>query len=77
MTIDWKKIARLIPVIAGVANPALGAAAALIESEAEKVISEGESNGQTRDEIIAAAQAQWDKNVADADALLHKGHNTP
>ena len=76
MPIDWKKVLDLIPVVAGVANPAAGSAAGVIIAEAEKIIAAKQSAtpGLTTDEIIAQAQTQWEKNIADAQALKDLGH---
>lgn len=76
MSVDWKKVLDLIPVIAGIANPAAGAAAGVIIAEAEKIIAakQGADPTLTTDQIIAAAQTQWEKNIADAEALKKLGH---
>jgi hypothetical protein len=76
MSIDWKKVLDLIPVVVGVTNPNLGTAANTIIAEAEKLIAmkQAADPGLTTDEILAAAQAKWNQNIADAEALKNLGH---
>jgi len=76
MSVDLNKLMALIPVLAGIANPKVGAAAQTIIQEAEALIAakKAADPNATTDEIIAKAQAQWDKNIADAQALKNLGH---
>jgi hypothetical protein len=79
MSVDLNKLMALIPVLAGVVNPKVGAAAQTIIQEAEALIAakKAADPNATTDEIIAKAQAQWDKNIADAQALKNMGHGNP
>lgn len=76
MTIDWKQILDLIPVVAGVINPAAGVTLGVIIAEADKIIAskQAANPGLTRDQIIAEAQGQWEKDIAAAEALAKEGH---
>lgn len=73
---DWSKLFKLLPLVAGSVNPLAGVIATQIMQVAESEISRRQQlePNKSRDEIIAEAQAQWDKNIADAEALRRKGH---
>ena len=76
MSVDLKKLLDLVPVFAGVVNPKVGNAAATIIQEAEAIIAakKAADPSLTTDQIIAAAQAKWDANIAAAQNLLNEGH---
>ena len=76
MSVDLQKLMTLIPILAGVVNPKVGNAAQIIIQEAEALIAakKAADPNATTDDIIAKAQAQWDKNIADAQALKNLGH---
>ena len=76
MFVDLQKLMTLIPVLGGVVNPKVGNAAQTIIDEAEKIIAakKAADPNATTDEILAKAQAQWDRNIADAQALKNLGH---
>jgi hypothetical protein len=74
---NWRKLAdTLIPVAASLTgNVAVIAAGNALESAINAHLNnQAATTGKTRDELLAEYQAAWDKDVSDADALLHEGH---
>lgn len=76
---DWLKLIKLIPLVAGAADPRVATLAKLIEEIAEKEIARRSEVQpvKTRDEIIAEAGALFDDGISEAEALLKKGHDSP
>lgn len=73
---DWRKLFDLIPVAAGLANPALGIIAKELTEAIEKELDARADADPTfdRDVYIAEAGAEWDLNILKAEALRRKGH---
>jgi hypothetical protein len=72
----WKTLEQFIPVAAGIANPALGVAAADIVKAVNAHIAEQQAADPTltRDAIIAAASDKWAVDIQAADDLGKEGH---
>jgi len=76
MPFDWKKLLSLLPVIATAVNPAIGGLASALTAIGEEELANlrASNPGLTDEEILAKAQADWDKDLADAEALAAEGH---
>jgi hypothetical protein len=76
MSVDFKNLINLIPVVVGVVNPKVANAAQTIIDEANKIIAgqKAVDPNATTDDIIAKAQAQWDANIKAAQDLKKMGH---
>lgn len=75
---DWKKLAgELIPVAAAVTGSAEieGAAKVLEGAINAHIANKVAVSGQTRDEILAEAQTDWNQDVDEADRFLKEGHD--
>jgi hypothetical protein len=73
---DWSSLLKLIPVVAGSINPLAGVVASAVQKLAEEEIARRQAANPslTRDEIIAAAGADWDLGVGKAENLKKLGH---
>jgi hypothetical protein len=73
---DWTRLISLLPVIVTAVNPGIAPLATALAAIGEQELARMRtaSPGLTDDQIIAQAQADWDKAQADAEALLAEGH---
>jgi hypothetical protein len=73
---DWSKILKLLPVIAGSVNPMAGVLAQAIETLAEQEIAQRQAAdpSKTRDQIIAESNANFDLGLSKVADLKKLGH---
>jgi hypothetical protein len=73
---DWSKILKLLPVIAGSVNPMAGVVAQAIETLAEEEIAKkmAANPALTRDQVIESAGAKWNLGIDKATAGRKLGH---
>jgi hypothetical protein len=75
---DWSKILKLLPVVAGSVNPMAGVIAQAIETLAEEEIAKrmAADPSLTRDQIIDNAGAKWSLGIDKATAGRRLGHES-
>jgi hypothetical protein len=73
---DWTKILKLLPVVAGSVNPMAGVIAQAIETLAEEEIAKkmAADPSLTRDQVIDNAGAKWGVGLDKATAGRKLGH---
>lgn len=73
---DWRELAKLIPVVVGSVNPLAGVVATAVAKLAEEEIARRQASNPTltRDQIIAAAGADWDLGIGKGQDLKKLGH---
>lgn len=73
---DWTKILKLLPVVAGSINPMAGVIAQQIETLAEEEIAKkmAADPSLTREQVIDNAGAKWQLGVDKAKAGRQLGH---
>lgn len=73
---DWQALLRLLPVAAGIANPAAGVLAGQLLKLAEDEIARKRAANPllTREQIIAESTAKFDAGLDAARKLRQKGH---
>jgi hypothetical protein len=75
---DWSKVLKLLPVVAGSVNPVAGVIAQAIETLAEEEIARRMAANPTltRDQVIETAGAKWDTGLGKAHDLERAGHES-
>lgn len=73
---DWRELARLIPVIAGSVDPRAGEIASAIHTLADHEIriAMDADPAKTREQVITEAAAQWEAGLDKAKLLRQMGH---
>lgn len=73
---DWAKLLKLIPVVAGSINPLAGVVATAVAKLAEEEIARrmAADPSKTREQIIIEAGADWDLGLTKAHDLKKLGH---
>lgn len=76
---DWQALLKLLPVIAGAANPAAGLLAGQLLRLAEDEIKRRQATDPslTREQIIAESTAKFEQGLDIARKLRQKGHEPP
>lgn len=73
---DWQALLRLLPVAAGIANPAAGVLAGQLLKMAEDEIARKRQQNPslTREQVIAESTAKFEQGLDAAKRLRQKGH---
>ena len=73
---EWSKLLKLIPVVAGSVNPLAGVIAAAVAKLADEEIARRQAAdpSKTREEIIEEAGAAWDLGLSKVQDLKKMGH---
>lgn len=73
---DWRKLLKLLPVVAGSINPLAGVVASAVQTLAEEEIARrmAADPSKTRDQVIDEAGADWGLGLGKAHDLRKMGH---